>query len=219
MQIKFNNAIPSGSYAEIPQTNNLRWVNCFKEEDGTITHESKLWKCKDFLNEVVSRYQGNKTQIYGYDAGSMRFNDDGVWLRLKFIDNMDVFKKNLGSISTLPGYVDFDVYDCEEGLMLFVPKWYFENTYRISILTYLIRVSNVDKEITDWTNHPTKPVDNPSPKFHDAIIKRGFVEPIKDHWYYVGKAYTDLKKPNTGTVHNCGMDGWMKAAKADGIIQ
>lgn len=226
MKIKFNNAIKSGSYAEIPQTNKLRWINCFKEKDGTFSHESLVWKCKDFLNEIVRKYQGQNSSIYGYDAGSMRVNDDGVWHRLLYIENKEVFLKNLGSISKLPGYVPIEIYDCEkapqddkEGLMIFIPKYYFENTYRISVLTYLIRVSNVGQVIKDFTNHPTKSIDNPSPNYHDAIIKRGFVEPVKNHWYYVGKAYTNLKAPaNTLSVHNCGMDCWMRAATSDGLV-
>ena len=224
MNIKFNNSIKSGSYAEVGQTNKLRWINCFREQDGTFSHESLVWKCKDFLNEIVRKYQGQDSSIYGYNAGSMRVNEEGVWHRLLFIHDIEVFKKNLGSISKLPGYVPLEIYDCEQapqdtkqGLMVLIPKYYFENTYRISVLTYIMRICNVDKVIEDFINHPTKSIDNTSPKHHDAIIKRGFVEPVKGYWYYVGKEHTNLKSPCTSTVHNCGMNAWMEAATKEGL--
>lgn len=218
MNFKFKNSIPDGSYAEVGQTNQLRWVNMFKEEDGSFSYQSCKWKCKDFLNENVRKYQGEVSAIYGYDTTNMKQNDEGMWFHLLYIHDVGVFKKNLGSISKLKGYEPIEVHDYKGDLILFIPRYYFENTYRISVLTYLIRVCNVTEVITDWKNHPTKSIDNTSPTYHDRIIDRGFVEPVKGYWYYVGKMHSPQKKPQTSTVHNCGMNAWMAAADKEGLL-
>lgn len=220
--MKFNNAQITGNYAEVPQTNPLRWTNLFKEADGSFTRESKKWKCKDFLNELVSKYQGNRTSIYGYDAGPMRVNDEGVYVYLEHIIKMDVYQGNLRSINNWAASVGMPAMEIlgeyEGGLVVLLPRKYFDSTYSISFLSYFIRVANVSEVVSDWDKHPTKAVDNPFGSYWDKAMKYPFKAPIEGYWYYAMKAHTNLEKPNTGTVHDNGVNSWLNYLTLDGVI-
>ena len=218
--IQFTNDIPSGSYAEVPQTNPLRWVNLFRNEDGSFTHTSKRWKCKDFMNEIVRKFQGQNSQIYGFNSQDIATNEDGVWLRLLHLVNKDAFIKNLRSINSWAskcGYPPVDLEDLPsaEEVIIRIPRKYFENTYSISFLTYFIRVANVDEVVQDWAKHPTKNIDCPFESHWDTALKQGFAPPVEGYWYYMGKKYTDLKNPMTSTVHDCGVDAWLTAVQME----
>lgn len=219
--MKFNNKQITGTYAEIGQTNPLRWTNLFREEDGSFTRQSFKWKCKDFLNEIVSKGKGNKTCVYGYECWSWKVNPEGEWMLLEHIVDKKVFLENLGSINKwveASGYPPVEFLD-EEELVIMVPRKYFENTYSISFISYFIRVANCQAVVKDWNDHPTKSIDNPfGPTHYPTVMKQGVKPPVPDYWYYIGKKNTALGVPDSYSVHNNGVNGWLTACMMDGIV-
>lgn len=223
MQIKpNNNHIALG---EVGQTNPLRWVILHKEPDGpgsetVYQEETPEFKCKDFFNEVLAKYHGHKLSIYGFNAGELSLNEEGVYVLLKNIHDMEVFTKNIGLVSTYAEKfggtkLSLEPIDDTNAVML-LPRWYFQNTFYISLLTYLIRISNVTQEIKDETfmEHPSKAIDNPFSAVYREAVAHGFSKMPVDTFFYVGEGdyYT---KPSSGYVHNCGVNGWIGALKAN----
>lgn len=205
-----------GAYSEIPQSNGLRWKVLFKEADGSFTPTSKEFKCKDFLNDVVAKYEGRAFEIYQFDWRGTDINEDGVWLSLHNIVDPKVFVENIGSIKKVKGYGEELILEQHNNdtFVCFIPRSYFRSTYTISLLSYLIRVSNVDRAITDWLNHPTKSADNPFGNKHDVIVEGG-MEPPLPYSVYGGKNKTTVEDMLRGgsfyTLHDNGCAAWQHA--------
>lgn len=211
--MKFANKLLEAYYNEIPQSNPIRWA-ILHREDGCLSYQSALFKCKDFFNEFVSKYHGFDFRVYNFDAGKMKINEEGLYVRVSGLIDFTMFLKNIRSINSLceaKGYPPIIMYEVEDlkddEAVLLIPRKYFDSTYSISWLTYFIRVSNVNMEITDWTKHPTKPVDNPFAKFFDKAWEQGVTPPI-DSWFYAMKKNTTLKSPDSYTVHDNGVYNW-----------
>ena len=66
-----------GTYAEIGQTNPLRWQNLKLVGEQTYEPVSHKWKCKDFMNEVVTSYHTKRDfAIYGFSVKHSTFFDE-----------------------------------------------------------------------------------------------------------------------------------------------
>lgn len=223
---------PHTSYAEVGQTNQLRWICLFREADSTDTslvfsEQTKQWKCKDFLNEIVAKLHGHLLGCYGFTADSVQTNDEGVWVKLLNIHNKDAYRANIGSINELAraqGFADVTLHEIEDGFVALLPRQYFDSTYSVSLLTYLMRVSNVPHAISDKTfkEHPTKSIDNPFPAVYNQVLEQGFTTPnnVGGSYYYYGRKHDYSKKPQVMMVHNCGVAQWtntLNAEKAAGM--
>lgn len=217
---------PHTSYAEVGQTNPLRWVCLHKElseGDGMcFSEQSKPWKCKDFLNEIVAKYHGDLLGCYGFTADSVQTNEEGVWVRLFHIANPEAYTANIGSINALAaaqGFPELELFDYEGGFVVLLPRQYFNTTYPISLLTYLMRVANTDTVVTDttWMEHPTKSIDNPFAGVYADVMAQGFTTPdnVGNSYYYYGKNHDYSKKPQVQMVHNCGVSQWTATLKAE----
>lgn len=220
------------SYSEVGQTNKLRWINLFLESnDGKhmkFSEQTKQWKCKDFLNECVAMRHGHELGCYGFYAASVKTNDEGIWVKLINIHDKDAYKANIGSINALAraqGFPELELLEIEDGFVCLLPKEYLETTYSISLLTYLMRVSNVSQVITDksFMEHPTKAIDNPFPSVYAQVLKQGFATPenVGGSYYYYGLKHDYSKKPEVMMVHNCGVSQWtctLNAEKAAGGV-
>ena len=150
---KFLKAITK-QYSEIEQLNPLRWEILFKNADGVFEPQTAKFKCKDFFNDIVAKYNGHNLTIYGMDTSSIKLNEEGVYVRLKnlfrdnpyFIENLqriviDPVKQELGA------EIWFKKVNTTVGL-LFLPREVFKNTYIISLVTYLIRCCNNKLEVS-----------------------------------------------------------------------
>lgn len=220
---KFNNVRHNhneGSYSEIPQNNKLRWTILFKEKDGSFTPTSKEFKCKDFLNDAVAKYEGHAFKIYQFDWRGTDINDEGLYLKLSNIVDAKSFVQNIGSIKNVKGYGEELILEQHDAstFICFIPRSYFRSTYTVSLLAYLIRVSNVDCVIEDWIKHPTKSADNPFGSKHDKIVGGGLTPPLP-YAVYCGKSKTTVKdvmeKTSYGEgnykIHDNGCAAWMHA--------
>lgn len=213
---------PHTFYAEVGQTNPLRWTCLLHEGDGVFSEQSKLWKCKDFLNEIVAKYHGHLLGCYGFTADSVQTNEEGVYVLLTNIVDKDVYSQNIGSINSLAvaqGFAPVTLIDYEEGFVCLLPRQYFETTYPISLLTYLMRVANVGEVVADptWLSHPTKSIDNPFASVYDEVMKQGFKTPdnVGNSYYYYGRKHDYSTQPAVSMVHNCGVSQWVCLLNAE----
>jgi hypothetical protein len=225
--MKFTNSPIPGTYAEVPQTNPLRWANLYKEgtdETGDLfSYQSKVWKCKDFLNEFVSLYHGHSCVIYGFDASTMKTNEEGIYVHLTNLLNVASFIENIKSINSWAEEQGFPAVELTPvdgtSVIALLPRKYFDCTYSISFLSYWIRVANVTMTIDDWEKHPTKPVDNPFGEYFDKAIEQGFKPPIDGYWFYLMKDHTNLEEPKSiKAIHDNGVHSWFNCLTLDEVI-
>lgn len=218
---------PHTSYAEVGQTNQLRWINLYREselgaKDLVLSEQSRQWKCKDFLNECVAARHGHILGCYGFTADSVKTNDEGIWVKLINIHDKESYRQNVGSINALAtaqGFPAIELLEIEEGFVALIPTAYLESTYPVSLLTYLMRVSNVPNVISDksFMEHPTKAIDNPFPSVYAQVLKQGFKTPenVGGSYYYYGCKHDYSKKPMVFMVHNCGVSQWTCTLNAE----
>lgn len=147
MTFIINQKIINNTYfIEAGQRNPLRWTFLKKEDDGSFSKLHNELKCKDYFNDVVAAYKGVFFSVYGFsNKDHAILYDEGQYLLLKYIAIPEVFSNNLEVInkeledSNLPK-ITFDIQGTE--CLLFIPREFFESSYYISLLTYLIRISN-----------------------------------------------------------------------------
>jgi len=216
---------PHRGYSEVGQTNKLRFVCLHRAEDGTFSEQSLEFKCKDFFNEIVAKYHGHLLGCWGFEAESIQVNEEGVWVELRNIDDVEVYKQNIGSINKLiatDGLPTLELLPYKDGFVCLLPRQFFDNTYLISLLTYLMRVANVSEVVKDptWKEHPTKPIDCPFVSMFDVVMNRGFKTPETKAkaYYYAGHAHNYKSKPPVHLVHNNGVLSWNSLLKAEGKL-
>lgn len=216
---------PHTAYSEVGQTNSLRFV-CLYKDGETFSEQSKEFKCKDFFNEIVAKYHGHILGCYGFTAESIKTNDEGVWVELRHITDTKVYQENIKLVNALierDGLPPLELLPYKNGFVCLLPRPFFDNTYLISFLTYLMRVSNVGEVIKDPTfmEHPTKPIDSPFSSVYAKVIKRGFKTPENpgNSYYYYGKNNNYKVKPQVYNVHNCGVAQWTSLLMAEGLYK
>lgn len=228
--MKFLNEIliPNPSYTEVGQSNPLRYVFLYRDDNGDFTHTSGEFKCKDYFNEVVSALRGGGGNVYNMDYASTKRNEGVTYVRLLNIINRDVFFSNLVKVNERLVADGFPEFVMEPGVeskdaVLSLPDDLFRTTWTTSLLWYLIRVSNVAGRITNWVAHPTKSIDNPFGSYYTKVMEQGFKPPRANYWYFTEPSCqqdaTKMDKRQHGptyNVHNNGCAGWMSALEVFG---
>jgi hypothetical protein len=219
MKIKLTN---NSTYAEVGQVNPLRWKTMFKDGDNSFVDQSGWWKCKDFLNDCVAFFkEGTKFSIYGWN-NAIKKNEEGVYHYLKnigdtqkFLYNLEVVNKRLNE--DLGCAVDYLPGDQPGTAIILLPTAVWESTYRISLITLLIRLCNYDQQFGSWADIWKKgSVVYTDGAFTPDAIKManelGFHVPdeYKQYWYFAGDAHNSVKQPKlTGyIIHDNGCVGW-----------
>jgi hypothetical protein len=104
-------------------------------------------------------------------------------------------------------------------IILRIPSYYHKNTYRISLLTLLIRLCNVKKKIDVLKTTPTNEKDitlwkQINPKLFDALP-----DPMTYTWFnniaYNSKVCKSADYTTTSLIHNNGIVAW----KNSGLLQ
>lgn len=214
--------IPGTTYSELHQVNPLRWVMLFRESEDKFTCQTGLVKCKDFFNDNLAYFKhGIKFGIWGYTSEAKK-NDEGVYFLLKNIDDQECFLNNIDVINEklmeqLSCKLSYWKQDKDVVMLLPNPIW--ESTWRLSLVTILIRCSNYGYKHAKWEDFfehkaPLVAVD----KVFDPLATKnckawGFIVPHKDAegcWWYCGPDYNSKKQPNQtgGTIHNNGCCNW-----------
>ena len=154
--------IPEYHYSEVSQTNFLRWTVVHLEKNKETGE--KIWqcktgkfKCREFFNDLVARKNKRKYCIYGFDNRNVFMYNEGIHLLLSNIENLEEFVRQLKLINKKMkeqvGEKMSIILDPEEEdrVIIKIPMSMFENTYRISLLTALIRASNFsDSSHNSW---------------------------------------------------------------------
>jgi hypothetical protein len=213
----------NSTYAEEGQKNPLRWKTLYKEADGSFTDQSGWIKCKDFYNDSVAYFKEKSVfSIYAY-KNDIKKNDTGVYFLLKFVQDKKSFLHNLNVVNTRlhadlkceVGYWDLPAAD---EMLIHIPNELWETTYRISMITMVVRLCNYGNEYGTWesiwdTHAPVYKVEHSfTQQAKDNAQKMGFLVPdkFKDYWFYCGPKYNSKVAPKTtgGTIHNNGVSNW-----------
>jgi len=211
-----------GSYAEIGQTNPLRWMNLKLVGPDTYEPVSKWWKCKDFMNEVVTSYTlGRDFSIYGFQVTHNTFFNKGdtcLPLLLKgvsksFLVNMGVVNDHL----LHEGYPAVEVYQHEVGAFIKIPLEYLANTLFMSQVTLFIRLANTDAEYATLSDMLQDKYNYGDTENFNACLKKPlskFPPSLGEYlWYYNDQQYCKRDHSKTANIqtslmHNCGVVSW-----------
>lgn len=213
-----------GTYSEISQQNSIRWVILKKDGDNFVSQSSVL-KCKDFFNDwVYTRKTGKPMSIYGFDTGKMTDVDPNkagfllVYnLTIQFKDNLHILNTWLEEQGT-PGIFILEDYILEElpgdfkSMIIEIPPYFLENTYRISLLSLLIRLMNVDTQFTSWNEVVSFKYNTQDQSLFDRVIKLNlwfnYHPKVKNYIYYAGPEYNSKGTFQSIFIHNNGVVNW-----------
>ncbi len=228
--MKYNFGKPlTATYNEMTQINPIQWEMLYRDGDGFIPQTAKF-KCKDFLNDVVAKYHGVDLDVYRMAFKPMEFNDEGLWLRLHNIQDFPTFSKNIANLinNNVPTERAVVIEPLDSTTVLaFIPRYYFNQTYLISVVSYLIRVSNYKvvfnnvEEFFSSTARHSEPAVNEQGK--RLMLAWGFEVPEKyqEYWYYAGASYNSKKGVDMdyqSIVHNNGVSSWSAYVNAKDLV-
>lgn len=241
MEIKFHKSVLNreSNLTQTGQRNPLRWI-CLKHlEEETFTHTTPWFRCKDYFNDaVVWFHQKQKFSIYGMSSDSFHFNEDGSMyvgvshIVPQFESNLallDKIEAGMGCKVTVVGktteVLSADIHnglhtDSDGVTVLHLSKECFLSTFRISMVTWLIRMANVETTYTTYTDvfkdegqmqYVANFTSHVKPKLpnleFDKLDEKGCL------WYYSSAANSKTTPKVTsyeaGTVHNAGANQWI----------
>jgi len=218
------------TYSESPQNNKLRWTILFKEESEEgkppiFTAQSSIMKCRDYFNDLVATYRGIFFSVYRF-SNKVKLNADGVWIKLNHLESKKRFLHNLGSINRkaaergFPPVTGLHNEKLSDECLIFLPRVYFECTYFISLLTYLIRIANsrveVDsyEELIDPDKNPARLADMPFATYREKIFELGFQLPSEElagnPWFLFKDQAANLAATASvgSAIHDNGVYSW-----------
>lgn len=208
-------ADPQVHYNEAGQANPLRWQLLYREGD-VFTPQTGQFKCKDYLNDIAAKYNGKDIYAYGMNTATMILNPEGTWLRLFNIMDKDVFMANINTCINKenPEHpLTMEVVD--DTILLFVPRYYYNQTYLISLAAYVIRLSNRKAKFRSFESA----LQGTDAKADHAIQGKGIrfglkwrykvPEDYQKYYVYYNDRFNNLKNNCDNTMtHNCGVMTW-----------
>ena len=213
---------------EAGQPNPIRWT--IVQVDGdTLTPLAPTMKCKDYFNDVVAAKNGVFFTKYGFNNKVVPVKE-GLDILLTGLHNVESFKQYVNKITQVDNPVTMVdcVADDEEAILLHIPEYYFKNTYRISLLTYAIRLCNEKTGLSKVTDIHSLLKTNIAIKStglnaygRQLADKYEWDVPFGDiQWWRTGNTYNSVNAPKDmfgldTTVHNCGVNAWANS----GIIE
>lgn len=213
------------SYTEIPQISPIRWEICaYDKETDTYIAQTGRFKCRDFFNDIVAKYHGFSDRIYGFDTSHLDVSS-GFSIRVSYIPNLDQFLTNVDTVlnTDAPRGAELKISICEgdsEGACVVdVPVFFLKNTYRLSRLTYLLRICAYDVELPslNWTltNKYSPAICLDTQKLSENRAKKllhyGWDLPklAEEFWYYYNSRFNSKNEVSVVYVHGCGMVYWV----------
>jgi hypothetical protein len=206
------------NYAEVDQPNPLRF-QVYYEENGTLVPQTGKMKCRDFLNDVVSARKGVNFYIYGLDNNTIKTNEQYVWIRFynlkqSFTHNWETWVKSMAEAACgeeIKTYKPSSV-----SVMMRIPAYFFDYTYRISLLTLLIRLSNYGKNFESLAQalNSGHEVEILHSRAKLVILQQQFNIPdeLKEYWFYHNGTYNSKKEfpayVKNSIIHNNGICSW-----------
>jgi hypothetical protein len=210
------------NYSEIGQPNPIRWMNLKLIGPDTYEPVSEWWKCKDFMNEVVTSYTlGRDFSIYGFEVThNTFFNMEDTTLPLLLKNVSKSFLVNMGVVNDHllnEGYPAVEVYQHDMGAFIKIPLEYLANTLFMSQVTLFIRLANTEGEHSSLANMVTDKVNSQDATNFNACLKKPlgkFPASLSEYlWYYNDEVNCRRDHPKdkniqTSSMHNCGVVSW-----------
>lgn len=227
-KIKVNEHAPLN---EVGQVNAIRWQILKELGEGEFETQSQVMKCTDYFNDVVAKkVAGTNFGVYGFDNTNIKFEADGG-LFVQVTNIKTTFLENLAAINAqlradLGCEVEFCKDDRKNALILHFPDAVLRTTYRVSLLCWVLRLSNYDVVFKKWEdiwklpNSPANTVEGhlKGPRVAPYAAKHGFkvATDFDKYWWFSGLSYNSEKDPGAkGTVvHNCGCASWCNSMPA-----
>ena len=212
--------VPSNaSLSESSQANPIRWCLVHKKKDA-LKAVTPWFKCKDYFNDIVAAKHGAFFTQYGFDNSKVVDpNEAGAYVVVNYIQCKEKFKDNLASWGN-PEHPVVVEYTDDQQCLLYIPAYYFENTYRISLLTYLIRLSNQEEEGYKMFPSVTAALQSQLSMTSSGMVPHGRAfatkhgwdarEGGKYWWRYIQQNNISITDSEThkSTIHNCGVNAW-----------
>lgn len=207
-------------YCEIGQENPLRWMNIKRVDKDTYEPVSHWWRCKDFMNEVVtSGFTGKTYNIYGFTVDPAKFFDSSKTLTFLLKNVGKAFEHNLQIVNdylVTQGMATLSTKKHEDFYVVALPKVYQENTLFMSQITLFIRLASCDVPCSSLDKMAQQPVNTGDRANLDAALKKpmgSFPEHLKKYiWYYNDTQNLPKDEPEkkfyTSHMHNCGVVSW-----------
>ena len=211
-------------YTETHQPNPIRWALARIDEYGDAVQETQWFKCKDYFNGIVAAKNGVFFLRYGFDNTIPSCNlQEGAYVLVKEIIKDTAFRKNLLKAENKEHPVQVMNTTVPNTLLLYIPQYYFTSTYRISLLTFLIRSSNRDTCFRTLSSFFTKTNRN---EYENLLVHShsGHYIPqymwdfpgVEKFWYYADQTFcsTCIQQGIMGyhesAIHNNGMLDWTR---------
>jgi len=229
---KINNPGGYVHLSEIPQNNPLRWNILHRTGEEEFVNQTGEMKCRDFFNDLVAaKQEKHYFSIYGFNNEKIKWNDEGLWFLLTNLVNSDNFIKQVNEVVN-PKIVEqlgeearlkISVRSPTSAVLL-IPNAFWESTYRISVVTMLLRASNYKTIFESWDDifAPASPLNTSeggtwTPKTRKYVQENGFIVPdhTKEHWFFYTKEANSKSikdKWPVSYIHNCGANAWINAA-------
>ena len=211
---------PKHSYTEVWQANPLRWLVMFQNEEGKFVQQTLPFKCKDYFNDFVAKYQGHAFKQYGMPCGSVKVNTYGMWLLLtnitdQFIGNIERAINPKLEAETGHKLNPVKVEDKPDHVLVLLPRSLFDSTYTMSYLTLIIRACNAANDFSCFEELITTSKESlvESAKWLKDL---SFLPPehLRQYWWWQGDNYSSKKIMSdnysfNSYVHNNGVFAWV----------
>jgi len=215
---------PKSGYAEEDQPNPLQWHILKQTGPESFENVSAPIICKDFFNDLVYTLQTGKSfSIYSFNAGNFKLPEDKpVYMLLT--ETTPQFEKNIVSVLN-PWLLEqqcpiIGMMKVDNGYLISFKPWWFENVYRISLVSLIIRLLNIEhvfkdfEEVKAYKKFPSKD----QYKWDIVGAKNTYFNIPKKLdkylWYCGPKHNSDTVKPGdyqlSSLVHNNGVLEWSK---------
>jgi len=187
----------TGSYSEIGQTNPLRWQNLRPLADGAYEVVSHKWKCKDFMNEVVTSFHtGRDFSIYQFNVKHKDFfSPDQLTLPILLHNTLPGWKANMEVVNEYlldQGYPAVDILEVDGKVVVELPTIYLANTLFMSQVTLFIRLANTESVYGSINNMCSDKLNKQDQPNLDACFKKplkDFPEKLEPYLWYYTKFY------------------------------
>jgi hypothetical protein len=211
-------------YTELSQPNPIRWTILLKKKGNLYREKTQKFRCREFFNDAVAKHHGRFYTIYYFNNRLLPSFKNGMYVLVSSIGDMPTFLFNLKTLNEqLRKDLDVEIThetdaDELERLILHFPVELLANTYTISVVTMILRISNYGHQFPTWESFFTSydvwrdgAESSWRGRVRDAVKHMGFALPEKTHgmWWWAGNNYNSSKSSGTaGVLHNNGACAW-----------
>ncbi len=224
-------------YNQELQRNRLQWTILYKDGEDSFQKISGNFQCKDFFNDLVALKRGRKFSVYGFNNETITFNEEGLYVLLDNIMDMESFSRNTGifaakaqeQLGVAPHFTEVD----QHTAIVLIPHKFFDLTYPISLLTWLIRISNYRVTFDSWGDifKKAQTVGDLSHEIRDWYVAPvalhlpvwGFVPPpeVQACWFFADYNCNSTTQPGVSpsVIHNNGFVNTITACYNSGVLK